>query len=511
MLEISKKNTIIGLGIILAISFFLHLGYMNMDVQGGHSWRQCQTMWNVNNFARYDANILNPRVSHFNGVNPENLYRYEFPIMQWTIGMTMRIFGEHSIIMRLYMFLFSSLGLLGFFNLSKFILKKRINRLISTFFLSCSPVYFYYSICPLPDVLALSVSMWYLYFIIEYFERHKLKNLLLASFCLLIATFAKLPYLMFSIVSIFYFFRSIRDSKTINKINFKQAIIQFCLLIPAFLWYKWVIPTWSGNSIVKGILDIDLSFGEIFHIIQFNMLELLPMSIMYPGIWIFFIWGLIHYLKNRSSKKWISPLILITFIYYAFEFNAIQVQHDYYLMPFITWVFLIVGLGIESFLDSVKLWKKITFGILIISAPIFVFLVSQKKYSIEGYYDLQDAVRYKTELRNAVPQDEKCLIIEDISNFIFSYQIDKRGYVFGSKNIPIGWVSDLIRNKNVQYVYSNSREFDENPLFINHYAENEILHRGSIKIFKLKSKMDIVVMENILKYAISKSSIAYSR
>lgn len=65
----------------LGLNLFLHSKHLNKEVTGIHTWRQSQTMWNVRNFVRHDNNILNPRISSFNG-GKDNLYRYEFPLMQ---------------------------------------------------------------------------------------------------------------------------------------------------------------------------------------------------------------------------------------------------------------------------------------------------------------------------------------------------------------------------------------------------------------------------------------------
>ncbi len=498
---ITRKQATVALLVIILTSLLLHIQYMNMDVQGAHSWRQCQTMWNVNNFVRYDANILNPRISHFNGVHPENLYRYEFPVMQWSLAMIMRLLGESAWIMRIFMFLISASSVIFFYKLTRFFVRQRVARIAGSFFLTFGPVFYYYSICPLPDVLALMASIAYLYTILQYFNGKKIKYLFLASGFLLLACLVKLPFLMFSIVSIAYFVRSLYKNKRFTHVNLIQSIVQSLFLIPAIAWYVWVMPGWEGNSIVKGILDLNMSGAEIFDVIQYNILEVIPMSIMFPPMWLFFVWGLVQQRSNQAARKWIYPMIGITFLYYAFEFNAILKQHDYYLMPFIIWLYLTATIGIASFLKHSKRWKTIIICLLMTITPIYTFLTSQKKYSIQGYHEFHDAVTHRRALREAVPDDQLCLMLKDVSYYILSYQVNKRGYVFDADNIPLGWVSDMIRNKEVTHSYSNMRNFDQNPL-LQHYVHKELLHAGNIKVLQFKPRDEVLQMESTLRHAV---------
>ena len=82
------------------LSTIMHRGKFNKELSGIHTWRQTQTQWNIRNFYRHDHNILNPRVASFNG-GKDNIYRYEFPIMQWCIAQLQRPFGEGIIVTRL--------------------------------------------------------------------------------------------------------------------------------------------------------------------------------------------------------------------------------------------------------------------------------------------------------------------------------------------------------------------------------------------------------------------------
>ncbi|NJN78975.1 MAG: glycosyltransferase family 39 protein [Saprospiraceae bacterium] len=211
------KYIFILLILSILVSLLMHTPNLKTEIRGVHNWRQSQTAWNIRNFVRHDANILNPRISNFNNPKNDNIYRYEFPIMQWSIAMVQKVFGEHVTIMRLSIFLLGALTIIGFFFLLKALDLNDWTALIGAILLQFSPVFYYYSINPIPDNLALTGAVWYLYLILKYFKKGKNSYLIGAAVSLLIATWAKLPFLMFSIGSIVYFFKEIIHQKKISK------------------------------------------------------------------------------------------------------------------------------------------------------------------------------------------------------------------------------------------------------------------------------------------------------
>ena len=101
---ISEKNIRLLFWIIPLLSMAMHWRIFSTDLVGVHLWRQSQTQLNIQNFYRHDFNILNPRVNITN-LGPNTLYRYEFPIMQWSIACVHKVLGESITITRVCLFL----------------------------------------------------------------------------------------------------------------------------------------------------------------------------------------------------------------------------------------------------------------------------------------------------------------------------------------------------------------------------------------------------------------------
>ena len=493
-LEQIEKRPLLFVLLICLLSLLLHGQYLNLDIQGGHSWRQSLTMWNINNFVRYDFNILNPRVAQFNGPYPENFNRYEFPIMQWLIALVMKLTTEHIAIMRIMMFAFCSIGIFAFYRLAHFFLADKLSSIATTVVFAFSPLVYYYGINPMPDVFALSMSIVYLNLILRYFDNKKMSYLLSAAIALLLATWAKLPFLMFSIVSIVYFFSDIYKSKSLSISNFLHATIQLVFLIPAFLWYRWVMPTWTGNSIVRGILDFDMNWVDFRDTVIYHIFDLLPMSQLYPVIWIPFVMGLVV-VRDRKKIRWLLPIFLICMVYFIFEFNAMARSHDYYMMPFLPLYYLLTGFGIKYLLTgSNKLYRNMMYALLV-CAPIYAFWTNKNSWSIERVWFNQDVLIHRDDLRSAVDRDELCIILNDYSNFIFPYQIDKRGHVFDNDNLPQGYIKDMINRLGVTHMYSDSRIIDQDSSY-QVFFDSLLMVRGSVHVYKLISKEKVIELVN---------------
>ncbi len=480
-----SRNVAMGILILTLLgSLYVHKNILTQEIQGAHSWRQCQTMWNIRNFVRHDSNILNPRVSHFNG-GKDNIYRYEFPIMQWTIAQIEKITSEDIFVVRIFLFLLGAIGVLGMYYLANQIFNNKIVAVLTAHFFQYSPLFYYYGLNPIPDNLALVASIWYLYFILVFNKSKSQLHLIFAVCLLLLASLSKLPYLMFGVVS-FYIF--IVDLIKTNP-NFKKimifGLIHAIILIPTFMWYAWVIPGWKGNTVLSGIFEYQLDFHEYKEIFKYHITQMFPRILLYPTVWPLMAIGLIGIWFQKVNKGWLIGLVSITFLFLFLEFNAINIVHDYYLMPFLPWLYVIIGSGIAVLLKLKKPIFLIVFGFLFFYASNNTTKSTDSKWTNKHDAFNPDVYKYQKELKEVVPRDELCLILNDESTYIFSYLIDKMGHVVHSDNLNIGWIGDMIDNYGLTYMYSDSRKIDQNPE-IAPFIDTLLLSAGSINVYKLR-------------------------
>lgn len=467
------------------LSFILHLNRFDKDLAGHHVWRQSQTQLNIRNFYRHDSNILNPRVAHFNG-GKDNVCRYEFPLMQWSIAMVQKVFGEHISVTRICLFFLGILTLLGLYQ---FLVALGFSPLIASlgvWAFNFSPVFFYYIINPIPDNLALCASMWFFAFFFKYRSNQSLVSLCLAAGIIMLAILAKLPFIVLGLAVFWLFLLGLKQ----KKINWKLLMLFGLALVPPLLWYKWVIPSWVGNGVLLGVFDNQISFGLAVEIAWFHFIETLPNGLLNPIAVLFFLTGLIVFIKRKIFKTRNFKLLFAAFVgcllYFFLEINMIHFHHDYYLFPFFPFTALITAYGLKYVFDQKNNWKKYAYALLFLM-PFLCLVLTQKYWNIHRSGPNQAIYLHQKELQEAAPKDAKCIIMNDHSMFVFAYKIDKQGFVFSNDDLPSDWFADMIDNHGATYFYSDSRVVDEREE-VQFYIDSLVIQRGTVKVFKLKGK-----------------------
>lgn len=186
-------------------------------------------------------------------------------------------------------------------------------------------------------------------------------------------------------------------------------------------------------------------------------------------------------------RFWLLSLMgFITLCYWAYEFNMIETVHDYYMMPFLPTLFILATFGLK-YVYQVKNIGPWIVCILLALTPYITYDLSRNDWDVERTFFLKDAFKYGEELKHAAPNDAICILVNDPSQYIFGYLVDKKGFVFRDDNLPSGWIEDMILNYKATYMYSDTRKIDEDPS-IRQYFEEMVMERGNIRVFKLAVK-----------------------
>ncbi|WP_420459624.1 glycosyltransferase family 39 protein [Neolewinella sp.] len=498
-----RRPSLIALGFLvsLALSALLHRSVFTLDMQGRHNWRQAQTMWNVRNFVRYDNDITHPRVSHFNGSN-NNLLRYEFPIMQWSIAQVQRALGEDIWIARTMVWLIGAFGLLGFYLLLRILAFPAAIALVGTFLLQFSPLFYFYTINILPDNLALAAGIWYLYFCFAYLRDRRTWQLLGLGSFLLLAALAKLPFAMFGIVGLVFCLRYIWVSSKSGRVRWQVVgvgLAHLAFLYPAYRWYAMVMPGWKNNPVVYGIFANAADTATNWRIFNVQATDIFPYSLLSPAVWLPFALG-VFYTGRRtaapfSARPYIWALVFITFLFLALQWNTIGTVHDYYLLPFLPWMYITVTAGVQRLWQWSKawtptLWRWLPLAVvaaILIGAPLDAYQLRKRYWEVKfsyGYEELRDVFTHQAALQAAVDDDAMVIVLNDPSMQIFTWLIRKRGYVFGNNNLKPAWLDDM-RKRGATYLYSSSRYFDEQP-GVQERVDSLLLEAGNIRVYRLK-------------------------
>jgi len=162
----------------------------------------------------------------------------------------------------------------------------------------------------------------------------------------------------------------------------------------------------------------------------------------------------------------------------------INTVHDYYMMPFLPLLFIVITYGMICLMRLHRNLLPLTVVVCLFIAWL-TFTTTKNRWTIDRSYINPNMFLYQADLKNAVPSDKQCIILNDESGFVFAYKIDKMGHIFKDDYLPAGWVKDMILRFGIRYMYSDSRKVDENPE-VSQYIDSLIMQRGDIKVFSFK-------------------------
>ena len=258
------------------------------------------------------------------------------------------------------------------------------------------------------------------------------------------------------------------------------------LAFPA-AWYLTVIPTWTGNGVIGGILHATPDeYGVLAEIFFQNLISTLPELLINYASFPFLVAGIFYLFRNKARKHslWWAFAIWGGAIgaYYLFELNMITTVHDYYLFPFLPGLFLILIYGLREVWNWRSPWAKRFVLFAMILLPLTAALRSYPRWKIKG--QSKDLITYREELRNAVPDEALVLTGSQLSPHNYLYHIHKRGWHIEKGNLDSDRINETI-GLGAEYLYSDSREMESDPALKGHIGEL-VGEYGVFRVYRLR-------------------------
>ncbi len=473
---------------MMLLSLLMHAWMLNRDLVGAHVWRQAQTQTVINNFVSESWNIFEPRVNQH--AHTDRIYRMEFPIMQWLFAVFYQVFGPHIIISRLLTLLIGFASVVGVYRLCTLIFNNKTVGVIAAWAFSFSPLFYYYTVNPLPDNFALCCAIWSLVFFYRYMLNPVLKHIIISAVFLCLATLAKLPFVVYGAVAAAYWVmhRNERARKP-----WTPLLVYFLALIPAMAWYITVIPGWKGNGVVAGVLDTSTyTVSGVLHILTGTLVSMLPEMLLNYAATPLFIAGLIFMYQRRLWKHpYFLPFLFILLgvtAYYLFEINMIALVHDYYLFPFLPLLFIVVAYGAYKLLSvQVRTVRGLVMMLLAV-LPVLAMVRINGRWGTENPGFNKVYYHQNEELRALVPPGEYCVVGNDVSGFILLYYLDRKGWAYHSDNLGEQDLRYFI-TCGAAYLFADG-EVDKKP-GIMQLTERLLYNEHGLKVYQLKNAKDI--------------------
>jgi hypothetical protein len=465
---------------VALISLAMHFEHFPKQLVSIHVWRQT-----IINFYEGDMNIFNPaRNERGSG---DGIFRMEFPLMQWLVALTYKVFGNHLIITRIFMFVIGLFSVLGMYRLLTGLFQNDKLALAGAWAFNFSPSFYYYTINPLPDNLALCCSIWGLALFFSWIRKNKLSALLFSGLFLSTGALCKLPFILYFIVPLAWFVIEMTKNGIRRKLLI-NLLVTALFLLPPFAWYASVVSQWEAKGIVNGILRNDIPLTTILDYLQYNIVSTLPELLLNYGSLLFFLSGFYFMWKNKLYKKpFFTELAILglgVIAYFLYELNMIANVHDYYLFPFLPLLFMLVAYGAFNLLQhKVKVMRYLALFLLLI-LPLTAWLRMQVRWNEDSPGFNKDLLSYKQDLRGVVPKNALCVVGNDESHHIFFYYVDKKGWGFNNDELFASDLRQMIE-QGAGYLYSDSRAVDEN-IEIRSCLDRLIMEKGSVRVYSLK-------------------------
>jgi 4-amino-4-deoxy-L-arabinose transferase-like glycosyltransferase len=454
------------------ISLFMHMHLFTRPLQGIHAWRQCETASNVAQFATGDPNLFNPHVYSLEW--EDGLKRMEFPIMQWAMGMVVRALGHEVLVMRLMSWLLCIATMFGFFKVCHLLFDNCALALFGAWCWLFSPLLFYYSINPLPDNFSLMAAVWGMAFFLRWYRGEGNPKLLISFLFLSLATATKLPFVVYFALPFGGMLGMLIREKGKNFMSLLGlAFAGLLILAPALAWYAWVIPQWTGNGVIKGILDSSADdIPDLLAILRDTTFSTLPELIVNYAALPFFLWGIWRIFRDRLFANAMALpfglLGLAIMAYYVFEINMISSVHDYYLFPFLPCIFVLIGIGVQGLWQMRAKWVATAVLVCLLALPVTAALRSYSRWSLKGMS--ADLITHNDALRAATPADARIIVGHDLSPHITLYHLRHFGWTVSKDNIDPQKIERCLA-AGAAFLYSDSRDLESDAAVAPHLDE----------------------------------------
>ncbi len=426
----------------LILNLVVHLPFLNLPPCGTHVWRQCNTLAMARNFAEEDMDILSPRIDRRNATN--GITGSNFPLYEWCLAALSKVFGFSDLLSRLFSMLLFSIGMWAFYCLLKQFGMSEQVALIGACMLLSIPELYYHSINALPDVMALSLSLWALVSWIQWQKEKKILILISALVLSIIAGLIKFQFLMLPISALVFM-----------KWRWKSILLYSALwvliLAPVFVWYGYALELTRLNNLKEfGLWVLPISFQQKCNTLIGNLIMDLPEVLL--G-WPLLITSLILLLKGLRKIKfnrqfYFCMFWLIQFLCFYIVAIERMKNHTYYFIPLLP-LFILVILILAKQLEK---RSRLLIAVLVLNFAWAMVRIIPSRW-VENKLQIPvefSNVQLRNEFNKALPVNSKCVVGPDISGCIFFYFTHTKGYSFE-------FTEELVKVKQEQLDIDNMR------------------------------------------------------
>lgn len=462
-----------GLGLLQVI---LHCDFLNLPPAGFHQWRQAHTLAVARNFHEESMNLFLPRID---GRGAESgITGMEFPLVNYTIALGYRIFGEHDWVGRGTLLLFSLLALFFAFHFFRQLFSSPLMGLLGVFSLIFSPLFMYYSAVVIPDPASLALVFAFLYLLLRWEAEEKPAYFYGALGFLLLAGLIKVSALMYGPLMAFFLFR---------KKSWMGLLLAAGVVVLVGGWYAYA----NYLSFLHHNFDFKLHPAMAWDVRMFLRVARKVFTQWLPELYLnyaqfgFFVAGLFMLARKKMTLppktgqiiRWMG---LCTGVYLLSMFPQFEI-HDYYMILALPFLISLVILGMKSLADRAV---QTRFGSRWLIAALLLVMVLGMGRALPRFRqrspELEKIGPYLASLH--LPDKALFIAASDDSPCIYLYFMHKKGWAV--REDVNGEAFQTMVLQGAQYLVSDSRAFEKRPeisRFLEPFSEN-----SAFKVFKIR-------------------------
>jgi hypothetical protein len=367
---------------LLLLSLALRILHFGPALDAPHTWRQSDTGQYIRDFYENGIDLLHPTVCWMGGYGTLIL---EFPLPEAVVAVAYHILGEDHRVARLVFLLFFLISAIYLRKFLKLFLRDGIPELATVLY-SFAPLSVFYSRAVHIDFAALAMAHIMFFYLLRGVLNTSGKDMIVGALWASLAFLIKAPYAFYFALPLIVFIH--------QKKQWRFALRHvYLVLIPVSVFCVW---RWH----VRGVNTLAPDWGFLLGYNNFS-----DMGYLYFGFWeqrfdpelwdnvfkriqLEIVGGLGTFLLLIGIvKSWFSPSGRILLVWglgtmiYLFIFFNLNVQHNYYQIPFIAPALTMVAIGA---LTAVRTFRKYETGLL--AAWLIIFSVGSYRISESRYF-----------------------------------------------------------------------------------------------------------------------------
>lgn len=455
----------------IVLFFILRLyGITNAPLEIGHNWRQSLTNMIARNFLETDNKILYPRID-MDG-NKTGIIGSEFPLFNYLIYLTSKVFGYAHWYGRLINLLVSSIGIFYFYKTIKRFFTESIAFYASLLLLSS--IWFAFSRKSMPDTFCMSLVIIGIYNGLTYLYDKRITSLLLFAFLSSLAVLCKIPALyLLSVLAIPLFDKQVAFS-------FKRNIVLsgvFILIITYgwyFYWVPYLLATYGfqlyfPKEFREGLNELIVYAPKTLEKFYFSAMQsFIGFAAFLAGIYIMIK-------QKQTTLAAFFATATLFFLLFIIKTGFVFSVHNYYVIPFVPVMALVASFALNE-IKNVKI--KIGLVILIMMEGI---LNQQHDFRIK------DSEKYMLTMESVADKvsDKKDLFaINGGQSPQQIYFLHRKGWSTDNDSLTDSTYIQHLEQKGCKYIFINKK--NANPVIVPKATEQVVYKDENFIVYSLK-------------------------